>query len=110
MSKKIIHSFVKKLKISLNYLVLGTLLFKNVSEFILEFIYLQFAAINKLNSMCLRTHDTFSALQAIARHVELVSESLECSYRAFDGMNEEEWSRLTLNIVEWYHSGTVRAD
>lgn len=109
MYKKIIHSFVKKLKISLNYLVLGTLPFKNVSEFILEFIYLQFAAINKLNLMCLRTH-TFSALQAIARHVELVSESLERSHRAFDGMNEEEWSRSTLNIVEGYHSGTVRAD
>lgn len=60
--------------------------------------------------MCLRTQDTFSALQAIARQVELVSEGLECSNRAFDGVNKEEWTCLILNLVERHHSGTVRVD
>lgn len=60
--------------------------------------------------MCLRTPITFSALQAIARHIELVSKSLEYINRAFYGMNEEQRPLLTLNLVEWYHSGTVRAD
>lgn len=60
--------------------------------------------------MCLRRQDTFSALQAEAWQAELVSEGLECSHRAFDGMNEEKWPRLTLNLVERHHSGTVGAD
>lgn len=60
--------------------------------------------------MCFRTQTTFSALQAVAGHIELVSKCLECSNRAFDGMNEEQRLLFTLNLVEWYHSGTVRAD
>lgn len=50
---------------------------------------------------------TFGALQAIAWHTELGSESAEGSSRALDGVNEEQWLFCTIHIVQKCHCGRI---
>lgn len=56
------------------------------------------------------TQNTFCALQAVARHVKLESKCLKDCNRALNGMDQEKWLLLALNLVEWHQCGTVVVD
>lgn len=74
------------------------------------FMVILFFSCTSLNKCVCWAQNTFCALQAVARHAKLESERLKGGSAALNGMDQEQWPLLALNLVQWHHRGITGVD